>query len=43
MWNLKNDTDLSTKQKQICTHEEQTYGCQEGEMEWEVEFSRHKM
>ena len=31
IWNLKYDTNLSTKQKQSHRHREQTCGCQEAE------------
>ena len=34
MWNLKYDTNLSTKQKQTHRHGEQTGGCQ-GRGAWE--------
>ena len=30
MWDLKNDTDELTKQKQTQRHKEQTYGCRGG-------------
>ena len=33
IWNLKYDTNLSTKQKQSHRHREQTCRCQEGEGE----------